>query len=63
MFLDDDQPKKQPAHVLGMDLSSLSIDELQERVSLLKTEIARLEAEIQAKGSTRQAAEQFFSRS
>jgi uncharacterized small protein (DUF1192 family) len=63
MILDDDRPIKPKPHAVGMDLAALSIDELEERVDLLKAEIARLEAEIAAKGSTRAAAESFFSKS
>lgn len=63
MFLDDDLPKKPKAHEIGMDLSSLSIEELKDRIELLRAEIARLEADIAAKGSTRSAAESVFSKS
>jgi len=63
MFADDDRPKKPLAHEIGMDLSALSVDELQERIVLLKAEIARLEADIEKKGSTRTAAESLFSKS
>ncbi|MEK1865261.1 MAG: DUF1192 domain-containing protein, partial [Rhizobium leguminosarum] len=45
---------------IGADLSMLSVDELKARVELLKTEIARLEAEAGRKASGRQAAESFF---
>ena len=63
MFADDDRPKKPLAHEIGTDLSALSVDELQERIVLLKAEIARLEADIEKKGSTRTAAESVFSKS
>ncbi|WP_436638976.1 DUF1192 domain-containing protein [Microbaculum sp. FT89] len=63
MFGDDDRPKKIAAHEIGMDLSALSVAELEERISLLKNEITRLEADIKKKGSTRDAAENFFSKS
>jgi len=62
MDLDDDRPKKPLSHEIGMDLSSLSIDELKERIELMKSEIARLEADILSKGSTRNAAESLFSK-
>jgi uncharacterized small protein (DUF1192 family) len=63
MFLDDDRPKKPQAHEIGMDLSALSVAELEERIGLLKAEIIRLEADIEKKGSTRDVAESLFSKS
>lgn len=57
---DDDRVAKNPEHVVGEELSTISVDELRERVGLLKTEIARLEAEIAEKGSSRSAADANF---
>ncbi|MBK8456461.1 MAG: DUF1192 domain-containing protein [Phyllobacteriaceae bacterium] len=59
-----EEPVKKPApvHDIGQDLSLLSVDELARRVAILKGEIARLEAEIAAKGSTKAAAEALFKR-
>jgi uncharacterized small protein (DUF1192 family) len=57
---DDDRPKKKLVHEIGQDLTLLSVGELTERISLLKEEIARLEADIAKKHSTRSAADQFF---
>ena len=57
---DDDRPKKKRVHEIGQDLTLLSVGELTERISLLKEEIARLEADIAKKRSTRSAADQFF---
>jgi len=59
---DDDRPKKKIAHEIGQDLSLLSVRELDERVALLKEEIARLEADKTKKNATRSAADQFFKR-
>ena len=59
---DDDKPRKKVTHEIGQDLSLLSLAELAERISLLKDEIARLEAAIKSKSATRQAADQFFKR-
>ena len=59
-FMDDDRPLKKIAHEIGSDLSMLSVDELKARVELLKTEIARLEAESARKASGRLAAESLF---
>jgi uncharacterized small protein (DUF1192 family) len=59
---DDDRPKKKIAHEIGQDLSLLSVRELDERIVLLKEEIARLEADKIKKNATRSAADQFFKR-
>lgn len=59
---DDDRPKKKVAHEIGQDLTLLSVEELAARVSLLKEEIARLEADMVNKRATRMAADQFFKR-
>ncbi|MEQ8482515.1 MAG: DUF1192 domain-containing protein [Hoeflea sp.] len=60
MFRDDDPPKPRKAHEIGCDLTFLSAAELDERITLLKEEIARLEADREAKTSSRAAAESFF---
>ena len=57
---DDDRPKKKIVHEIGQDLALLSIKELQERIALLKEEIARLEAAITGKQASRGVADQFF---
>jgi len=59
---EDDRPKKKVAHEIGQDLTLLSVEELMARVSLLKEEIARLEADMAKKRATRAAADQFFKR-
>lgn len=59
---DDDRPKKKISHEVGQDLALLSVEELDERVALLKQEIARLEATIAAKRASRNVADQFFKR-
>ena len=55
------RPNKK-AHELGEDLTLLSVIELKERIEALTVEIARLEASIQAKEATRNAADSFFRR-
>ena len=57
---DEDRPKKKIAHEIGQDLTLLSVTELRERIELLKSEIARLEADIKSKQASRSAAESFF---
>ena len=59
---DDDRPKKKLAHEVGQDLGLLSVEELEERVQLLRDEIARLEADMTQKRAKRSAADQFFKR-
>jgi uncharacterized small protein (DUF1192 family) len=57
---DDDRPKKKLAHEIGQDLTLMSVGELNERIALLREEIARLEADIAKKQSSRASADQFF---
>ena len=61
-FDEEERPKKRLAHEIGQDLTLLSVKELDERVVLLKDEIARLEADKAKKQATRSAADQFFKR-
>ena len=60
VFIDDDKPEKKSVHEIGSDLSMLSVDELTLRIALLRDEIARLEAERNAKTQSRDAAEGLF---
>ncbi|MCB1382702.1 MAG: DUF1192 domain-containing protein [Notoacmeibacter sp.] len=63
MAMSEDEPVRKPVtHAIGQDLSDLSVDELQHRIGLLESEIARLAAEVKAKGSSLSAAEALFSR-
>jgi uncharacterized small protein (DUF1192 family) len=57
---EDDRPKKKLAHEIGQDLTLLSVRELDERIGLLREEIARLEADKIGKQASRNAADQFF---
>ncbi|AMN40269.1 DUF1192 domain-containing protein [Rhodoplanes sp. Z2-YC6860] len=57
---DDDRPKKKISHEIGQDLTLLSVGELNERIALLKDEIARLEADIKGKQASKAAADLFF---
>ena len=57
---DDDRPKKKIVHEIGQDLALLSVRELQDRIVLLKDEIARLEASIASKQTSRNVADTFF---
>ena len=65
MDLDDLFPSKpdDPLVALGKQyLDPLSIEELKERVELLKAEIARVEAHMQRAQTHRSAAEELFKR-
>jgi uncharacterized small protein (DUF1192 family) len=57
---DDDRPRKKVTHEIGQDLSLLSVEELTERIALLTTEIARLEAAATKKRASKDAAKSFF---
>ena len=59
---EEEAPKKKTAHEVGEDLSKLSIDELEERVVVLKREIARFEAAAEAKRASADAAHSVFKR-
>jgi len=61
MDLDDIFPTAPAsAPTLGEDLSQLSVVDLEERIAALKSEIARVEAEVESRQSHRSAAEQAF---
>ena len=61
-LFDEEAAKPKRVHEIGQDLSTLSVDELGARIGQLREEIARIVAELAAKGSTRQAAEALFRR-
>ena len=56
----DDRPRKKVTHEIGQDLSLLSVEELTERVALLKTEIVRMEEAATRKRASRDAANSVF---
>ena len=60
-LLPDEEPqKRKTVHDIGQDLSLLSVDELGERIDLLKAEIARLDEARSRKQASRAAADAFF---
>lgn len=61
-LIEDDKPAGKPAHDIGSDISSLSVDELRLRIGVMQNEIARLEAEILSKSLSRNVAESLFKR-
>jgi uncharacterized small protein (DUF1192 family) len=59
---DEDAPRKKLKHEVGEDLSALSLDELADRIALLRQEIARIEQAIAAKRASADVAASFFKR-
>jgi uncharacterized small protein (DUF1192 family) len=59
-FEEEERPKKKLSHEIGQDLTLLSVRELDERIALLREEIARLEANKTGKQASLRAADQFF---
>jgi uncharacterized small protein (DUF1192 family) len=57
---DDDKPRRRVSHEIGQDLSLLSVEELNERISLLTSEIERLQAAATKKRASKEAASSFF---
>ena len=60
MDIEDLEPRKQPAK--PRDLTPLSVEELNEYIARLQSEIERARAAIAAKQSQRSAADSFFKR-
>ena len=61
-FDEDDRPKKKVSHEIGQDLTLLSVEELSDRIALMREEIARLEVDIAKKRASRSAADNVFKR-
>jgi len=57
---DDEQPRKAVSHEIGQDLSMLSVEELSDRIALLRSEIERLEQAMAKKRASRDAANSIF---
>lgn len=62
--MDIDEPKEPPdltlARIGKQDLYTMSVGDLEERITSLKAEIARCEKALSERGSTRAAAEKLF---
>ena len=57
----DDEPVKKPrAHEVGMPIETMSVEELGERIDILKAEIVRLEDAVAARKQTKAAADSLF---
>jgi uncharacterized small protein (DUF1192 family) len=59
---DEDLPPRKRARLEKLVLDTLGIEELRDYIDELRAEIARVEADIDRKGSHRSAAEAFFRR-
>ena len=57
---DDDKPRKKVSHEIGQDLALLSVEELNERIALLASEIERLREATTKKRASKEAANSFF---
>lgn len=60
MSMDDLEPRPKAPDFATFDLSRLSIDELKLRIQDLHTEIARVEAALEAKSKHKSAADALF---
>jgi len=54
--------KPKPEIVIGEDLSSQSVEELQKRIAALEAEISRAREALKARATTRSAADSAFKR-
>jgi len=62
MHIDDEENSKKSSEiVIGEDLEPLSVDELKKRITLLKSEIVRIDSDIEKKQASKNAADKFFS--
>ena len=59
-MFDDDEVKKPKGHEVGMNIDTMSVEELTDRIALLEGEIARLKAAIAARQQTRSVADALF---
>jgi len=57
---EDDGPRRKTMHEIGQDLSLLSVDDLDERIMMLRAEIARIETALAKKRASRASADAFF---
>ena len=57
---DDELPRSKVVHEIGQDLSLLSVDDLSQRIMVLKAEIVRIEEAVARKRASRASAAAFF---
>ena len=60
MSVDENEPKKKLPFQVGQDLSDLSVGDIEEIVTELEDEIARLQQEAKEKQASKTAADAFF---
>jgi uncharacterized small protein (DUF1192 family) len=60
MDMEEDKPKKRLEIVIGEDLATLSVEELNRRIDVLEQEIKRYKASIAEKQKSRDAANSVF---
>jgi len=59
--MDEDEIRKRArVHEIGASLDGLSVEELEARIVVLEEELVRLRAAVEARGSTRKAADAAF---
>lgn len=58
--MDGEEIRKPKTHEVGMNIDTMSVEELTDRIALLEGEIVRLRKAIDARGATRQAADAIF---
>ena len=56
----EDAHAKRPSMVIGENLDAISVTELEQRIGILDSEIARIRAEIAKKQASKDAAASFF---
>lgn len=61
MFAEEETPKKKRAFEIGQNLEDLSVEELDETITVLEREISRLKSARNAKSDHLNAAEALFS--
>jgi len=59
-MFDDDQVKKPKGHEIGMNIDTMSVEELTDRIGVLESEIERLRAAIAARQKSRNDANSIF---
>lgn len=62
MDLEDNPRKPKTDMVIGENLDAISLAELEQRIKLLDSEIARIRAEIAKKQQSRSTADAFFTK-
>jgi uncharacterized small protein (DUF1192 family) len=60
VMFDDDGVRRPTGHEVGMKLDTMSVEELNERIEMLKGEIARLEQAIATRNKVRSEADSLF---